>query len=224
MKTEIKWKDSETYEVAITQWLIKYLKDNDIKETHFSRDAGLGKNDTDARTFRKLKAGNRHWSMVDICKLAGYFNVKPSAILARVEQFYEKAGIVIPGKTVEKIIEIGLAENSSAPSLISTWVKKGKSFYFLDCDPKWKSAAPELLQRVMDMTSKQIFPFYPEITSSFGRAWKNKGEDTIQVEYKTSNQKSSKNPSAGKRLLSINSKFVPPNFVVAYVNEIPRGL
>ena len=107
MKHKINWNDNETYELAITQWLVKYLRENNIKETHFSRDAGLGKSETDARTFRKLKEGKRHWSITDLCKLAGYFNLTPSEVLGRIESFYKTEGVVIPGKTVERIIELG---------------------------------------------------------------------------------------------------------------------
>ena len=89
MTKQIHWSDAEAYELAITQWLVKTLRESDIKETHFSREAGLGKGEMDARTFRKLKEGKRHWSMIDLCKLAGYFDIKPSEILSKVELFYQ---------------------------------------------------------------------------------------------------------------------------------------
>ncbi len=222
MKTEIKWNNSEGYELAITQWLVKYLKDNNIMETHFSRDAGLGKNETDARTFRKLKEGNRHWSIVDICKLAGYFDIKPSEILDQVEAFYAQEGIVIPGKTVERIIELGFNQEKDPPTLISTWQKKGRSFVFLDCDPDWKKVAAHVFPRLVGMNSKQIFPYLPEVTDSFGRAWKLKGEDKIEIEYTPLSWKSDKEAKAiaNNHLLRVNSKFVPPDFIVVYVDDI----
>ena len=101
--------------MAITQWLVKHLREKDIRETHFSRDAGLGKSEKDARTFRKLKEGKRHWSIVDLCKVAYYFNEAPSAILSKVEQFYQAEGIVHPEKAGEKIIGMGLARTSRRP-------------------------------------------------------------------------------------------------------------
>ncbi len=221
MKTKIKWNHSEEYELAITQWLVKFLKEKDIKETHFSRDAGLGKSDTDARTFRKLKEGKRHWSIVDICKLAGYFNESPSSILARVEDFYQNEGIVIPGKTVERFLDLGFSQRKDPPTLISTWQKKGKSFVFMDCDPDWKKVANNVIQRIVGMNSKQIFPYLPEVTESFERAWDLKGEDLISIEYisKLKPEKRQLKPDQDKRMLVINSKFVPPNYLVAYVDD-----
>jgi hypothetical protein len=225
MKTDSKWKNSEGYELAITQWLVKYLKDNNIMETHFSRDAGLGKSETDARTFRKLKEGNRHWSIVDLCKLASYFEIKPSKILEKVEEFFAKEGIVIPGKTVERIIELGFNQEKNPPTLISTWQKKGRSFVFLDCDPDWKKVAAHVFPRLIGMNSKQIFPYLPEVSESFVRAWKRKGEDKIEIEY---TPKSGKEVNAGNslnncHLLRINSKFVPPDFIVVYVDDKLRA-
>ncbi|MBU2513594.1 hypothetical protein KJ966_19810 [bacterium] len=222
MKSKIKWNHSDEYELAITQWLIKYLKEKDIKETHFSRDAGLGKSDTDARTFRKLKEGNRHWSIIDICKLANYFDESPSVILSRVEEFYENEGIVIPGKTVERILDLGFNQDKNPPTLISTWQKKGKSFIFMDCDPDWKKVATNVIQRIVGMNSKQIFPYYPEVTESFERAWKLKGEDKISIEYQTKSniEKALLKSDDEQRMLRINSKFVPPDYVVAYVDDI----
>ena len=221
MDSTVKWKDSEAYELAITQWLVKTLQEREIKETHFSRDAGLGRNDTDARTFRKIKEGNRHWSIVDLCKLAGYFGLKPSDVLSRVETFYEKEGVVIPGKTVERIIELGFSKKENTPTLISTWQKKGKGFYFLDCDPSWKKEATGIIPRIIGMTSKQIFPYHPEITASFQKAWANKGENAIELEYSGKKKKKKQGSKTDKlRILRVNSKFVPPDFIVVYVDDI----
>lgn len=222
MEKEINWKNSEEYEIAITQWLIRYLRENEIRETHFSRDVGLGKGDKDARTFRKIKEGNRHWSIIDICKLAGYFKEKPSSVLAKVEEFYEKEGIVIPGKTVERIIELGITRHDPPQTLISTWRKNGKDFLFVDCDQEWKRVAARAIQRVVGMTSRQIFPFYPEVTMSFENAWKRRGEDKLTLEYKITTKIDRKlsQTKDHKRLLSINSKFVPPDFIVVYVDDI----
>lgn len=222
MNSKIKWNDAEAYELAITQWLLKTLRENRIKETHFGRQAGLGKRETDARTFRKLKEGKRHWSLVDICKLAGFFGIKPSEVLSRVETFYEKEGVVIPGRTVERIIELGFTQEKHPPTLISTWRKKGKNFFFLDCDPDWKKVAAGILPRIVGMSSKQIFPRYPEVTVSFESAWNRKGEDRIEIEYTT--KVKAANPAEktdeDHRLLRVNSKFVPPDFIVVYVDDI----
>ncbi len=222
METKIKWNNSDEYELAITQWLVKHLKEKDIKETHFSRDAGLGRSDTDARTFRKLKEGNRHWSIIDLCKLAYYFGERPSAILTKIEEFYEKEGIVIPGKTLERILDLGFTQDKNPPTLISTWQKKGKSFSFLDCDPDWKKVAADVIQRIIGMNSKQIFPYYPEVTESFQRAWNLKGEDKITIEYRSRSdiEKKLLKSRDDNRMLVVNSKFVPPNYVVAYVDDI----
>ena len=221
MKSKTNWNNSEAYELAITQWLIKHLRERNIRETHFSRDAGLGRSETDARTFRKLKEGNRHWSVVDLCKLASYFGLKPSEVLEKVEDFYTTEGVVIPGKTVERIIELGFNQEKNPPTLISTWQKKGRNFVFLDCDPDWKKVAADVFPRIVGMSSKQIFPYLPEVTDSFTRAWQYKGEDKIKIEY---TPKVGKELETGKNhspvhLLEINSKFVPPNFVVAYVDD-----
>ncbi len=220
MKSEINWNSGDFYELAITQWLIRHLRENGIKETHFSREAGLGRNETDARTFRKIKEGKRHWSMIDLCKLAGYLDIRPSDVLARVEAFVEAEGIVIPGKTVERIIELGFSVVES-PTLISTWQRKGKSFIFLDCDPDWKKASSDMIQRVTGMTSKQIFPHNPEVTDSFEQAWKLKGENKITVEYgRPVETRPEKDGSPEKAmLLTVNSRFVPPNFIVAYTEK-----
>jgi len=222
MEAEINWHNGEAYEIAITQWLIRYLRDNDIRETHFSRGAGLGKNETDARTFRKIKEGKRHWSLIDLCKLAGYFGIKPSEILDRVESFVEKEGLVIPGKTVDRILDQGFAQAKPSPTLISTWQRKGKGFVFVDCDPDWKKASSNTIQRVVGMTSKQIFPYFPEVTQSFEQAWNEKGEDRIIIESgaPVEDRNQDKDETTGKRVMAINSRFVPPNFIVAYLNEV----
>jgi hypothetical protein len=221
MNTKIKWNDGEAYELAITQWLVKTLHENRIKETHFGRQAGLGKSETDARTFRKLKEGKRHWSMVDLCKLAGFFGLKPSEVLNQVESFYEKEGVVIPGRTVERVIELGFSQEKHLPILISTWRKKGKSFFFLDCDPDWKKVAAGVIPRIIGMSSKQIFPRYPEVTISFENAWNRKGEDRIEIEYTTKIKTARKDSNPDEdRLLRVNSKFVPPDFIVVYVDDI----
>ncbi len=220
MNSKIKWNDSETYEIAITQWLVKTLQEKEVKETHFSREAGLGKRETDARTFRKLKEGKRHWSIIDLCKLAGYFGLRPSVVLSQVESFFENEGIVIPGKTVEKVIELGFSEKDSS-TLISTWKKKGKGFFFLDCDPSWKKEASEIIPRIIGMNSKQIFPYHPEITESFQKAWDRKGEDKIEIEYgKNVKIKTDSKTGTKLRFLGINSKFVPPDFIVVYVDDM----
>lgn len=210
----MEWNNGDAYEIAITQWLVRHLRDHDIRETHFSRDAGLGRMEKDARTFRKIKEGKRHWSMIDLCKLAGYFNVRPSEILARVEAFAETEGIVIPGKTVERIIELGFSLVES-PTLISTWQRKGKSFVFLDCDPEWKIASSNLIQRVIGMSSKQIFPHNPEITEAFENVWQMKGECRISAQYGRTGETA--------LMLTVNARFVPPNFIVAYTEKIDPG-
>lgn len=222
MTKKIKWNDGEAYELAITQWLVKTLRENRIRETHFSREAGLGKSETDARTFRKLKEGKRHWSVIDLCKLAGYFEITPSEVLARVERFYREEGIVIPGKTVEKIIELGFTQEKNPPTLISTWKKKGRGFFFLDCDPDWKKTAAGIIPRIIGMSSKQIFPTYPEVTESFDKAWNSRGEDRIEIKYitKRKSHQSGDERLQEHRMLKVHSKFVPPDFIVVDVDDI----
>ncbi len=221
---KIKWSNSEEYEIAMTQWIVKHLRENGIKETHFSREAGLGKNETDARTFRKIKEGKRHWSIVDLCKLAGYFGEKPSAILAKIEKHYETEGIIVPGKTAEQIISLGLLQENKSATLISSWKKKGKSFIFENCDPDWKKVAKGEISRIIGMTAKEIFPDYYEIIPSFERAWKTRGGDTIEIWYKTKSSLEKRlldsESIAEKRLLSIHSVFVPPDGIVVYVEDI----
>lgn len=222
MEPEINWNNGDFFEMAITQWLIRYLRKKGIRETRFSREAGLGKNDRDARTFRKIKEGKRHWSMIDLCKLAGYFEMTPSEILARVEAFVREEGVVIPGKTVERIIELGFSL-VDAPTLISTWQKKGKNFVFVDCDPDWKKASSNMIQRVVGMTSKQIFPHNPEVTESFERAWELKGENKITVTYGHDGRQPG-NLEDTSLQLTVNSRFVPPNYIVAYAEEVEDAL
>lgn len=220
MKPEINWKNGDFYEMAITQWLVRYLRENNIKETRFSREAGLGKNDRDARTFRKIKEGKRHWSMIDLCKLAGYFGIRPSEVLEQVETFVRKKGVVIPGKTVERIIDLGFSAVDS-PTLISTWQKKGKSFVFLDCDPDWKRVSSNMLQRVIGMTSKQIFPDNHEVTEAFEQAWEKKGESKITVVYgRPAGNGQMEQAESGGRLLTMDARFVPPNHIVAYAELV----
>ncbi|MBU3914557.1 hypothetical protein KKA14_03400 [bacterium] len=221
---KIKWNNTEEYEIAMTQWIIRHLRANDIKETHFSREAGLGKNETDARTFRKIKEGKRHWSIVDLCKLAEYFGEKPSAILAKIETYYETEGINLPGKTAEQIISLGLSRENKSTTLISSWKKKGKSFIFENCDPDWKKIAKGEISRIIGRTAKEIFPDYSEIIASFERAMKTRGGDTIEIWYKIKSSLEKRlldsESNAEKRLLSVHSVFVPPDGIVVYVEDI----
>ena len=121
--------------------------------------------------------------------------------------------LVIPGKTVERIIDLGFSMVSS-PTLISTWQKKGKAFVFLDCICTGK-ASTNMIQRVVGMTSKQIFP-RPEVTDSFEQAWKRRG-NKITVKYGHLDDSEKKTGFEG--FLTMNSRFVPPDFIVVYVEE-----
>ncbi len=215
-----KWVPDD-YETAITQWIIKMLKEKGIKETHFSRDAGLGKSETDARTFRKIKQGKRHWSIVDLCKVASYFNIDPSLVLSKVEKFYKTQGIVRPGETAEKIIGLGFSQNTESPVLISTWQKKGKTLVLTDCDPEWKKSTRGEFAMIIGMTSREIFPAYPEVTNTLQKALKNQGEASTTVLYrlKTGFEKKILQDDVDEKLVSLKATFVPPDLVVAYTKD-----
>ncbi len=221
MDSKLKW-NSEEYELAITQWVVKTLKELGIKETRFSRDAGLGKSETDARTFRKIKQGKRHWSMADLCKLATYFEENPSSILKKIEKLYRTEGIAMPGKTAEKIISMGLNQSKDSPTLISTWQKKGKLFLLMDCDPEWKKSAQGEIGLIIGMSSKEIFSDYPEITTTLENAWKKKGGEAITLWYtlKTSLVKKMLLSDVDKKFISFNAIFVPPDSIVAYAQDV----
>ncbi len=219
--SKIKW-DSEEYEIAITQWIVKRLKTLKIKETHFSRNAGLGKNETDARTFRKIKEGKRRWSIVDLCKISSFFNENPSSLLSRVEKFYKTEGILIPGKTAVNIFGMGLLQNKESLTLISTWEKKGKNFILKDCDPDWKKSTNGKFAAIIGLTSKEIFPGHPEVTKAFESAWEKRAEEraTICYEVKTSLEKKIFQSNEAKRTLLFNVLFVPADTVVVYAKDI----
>ena len=222
MEKQPEYLDGDAYEMAMTQWLVKHLRENDIRETHFSRDAGLGKSETDARTFRKLKEGKRHWSMVDLCKVSAYFNETPSAILSKVERFYREEGIVHPGKAGERIMGLGLAGEINTTHLISTWKKKGRAFFLKDCDPEWKKVTDGEINKLIGRTSKEIFPAYPEVTAALSKAWKeqNNVSMTLWYDIKTSLARKILQSEPRKRLLAVNATFVPPDSIVAYVKDI----
>jgi len=221
MESNLKW-NSEEYELAITQWVVKTLKELGIKETRFSRDAGLGKSETDARTFRKIKQGKRHWSMADLCKLATYFKEDPSSVLKKVEKLYRTEGIALPGKTADKIISMGLNQSKDSPTLISTWKKKGKLFILMDCDPEWKKSAQGEIGLIIGMSSKEIFPDYPEITTTLESAWEKKGGEATTLWYtlKTRLVKKVLQSDVDKKFISFNAIFVPPDSIVAYAKDV----
>ncbi len=221
MESKLKW-NSEEYELAITQWVVKTLKELGIKETRFSRDACLGKSETDARTFRKIKQGKRHWSMADLCKLATYFEESPSSVLKKIEKLYKTEGIALPGRTAEKIISMGLNQNKDSPTLISTWQKKGKLFILTDCDPEWKKSAQGEINLIIGMSSKEIFSEYPEITTTLESAWRKKGGEAIKLWYtlKTRLVKKVLLSDKDKKFISLNAIFVPPDSIVAYAKDV----
>ena len=222
MESKINYNNSDAYETAITQWLVKHLRENDIKETHFSREARLGKNETDARTFRKLKEGKRHWSIVDLCKVADYFDDTPSSILSKVEQFYHEEGIVHPEKAGDTIIGMGLTQDINTPHLISTWKKKGKAFVLVDCDPDWKKVTKGEINKIIGMASKEIFPAYPEVTVALEKAWREQSNVSMTLWYDIKTELAQKilQSEPRKRLLAVDAMFVPPDSIVAYVKDI----
>lgn len=221
--TSLKKWNSEEYEIAITQWIIRRLREMGIRETHFSRNAGLGKSETDARTFRKIKEGKRRWSVVDLCKVAGFFNETPAAILKQVETFYASEGIVRPGITAEKIFSMGFAGKKKGGPLISTWKKKGKTFALVDCDPEWKKATGGSFSMIMGMNSSDIFKPYPEVTALFEDAFKKNGVSSLHVWYgrrKRINLPSGETETTERWLIFIEAVFVPPDGVVVYAKDV----
>jgi len=225
MTEKINWNDSEAYETAITQWIIRHLKERGVRETHFSREAGLGRSEKDARTFRKLKEGNRHWTVVDLCKVATYFGDTPSAVLAKVERFYREEGIVRTGEIAEKMLGLGLPRQTRMAPLISTWRKRGRIFVLVDCDAQWKKAARGELSRVIGLTSRQIFASYPKVTHLFERVWKTRQREITEIWYQieTSLEKRVLQTDSDRRLFSISLSFVPPDLLVMYAEDVTAG-
>jgi hypothetical protein len=224
MAAKIKWNDSDAYETAITQWIVRHLKEKGVRETHFSREAGLGRSETDARTFRKLKEGKRHWTVVDLCKVAAYFGASPSGILSKVERFYRSEGIVQPDRIAEQMLNLGVERSTGVSPLISTWQKKGRSFVLVDCDEAWKKAAKGELNRVIGLTSKEVFAPYPKVQRLFDRVWKHRQREATEIWYqiKTSLEKKVFLTDSERRLFSINLTYVPPNLIVVYAEDITR--
>lgn len=194
-----------------------------IKETHFSRNAGLGKSETDARTFRKIKEGKRRWSMVDLCKIAGFFGETPASVLEKVETFFQAEGIVRTGITAEKIFSMGFAGKKKGEPLISTWQKTGKNYELIDCDPGWKKSTGGEFSMIIGMNSRDIFQPYPEVTKLLEDAWKTRGVSTLHVWYgrqKKTSLATGESEITKKWLIAVEAIFAPPDFVVAYVKDV----
>ncbi len=215
--------DSRIYEAAITQWVIHQLQERGIRETHFSRRAGLGKNETDGRTFRKIKQGKRRWSLTDICKAASFFDLTPASLLARVETFYHEYGIMRP-ESVEKIMSSGVDAGSGQSPLISTWQKKGKNFLLIDTDPAWRQAAREELAVIIGKSSRDIFRQYPAVTKVIEEAWKKGSQASTRVAYtiKTGLEKKLLASEAAMSHLEfrLTAVFVPSEQVVVYAHPL----
>lgn len=213
-----KFTNSQDYETALTQWIVRQLADQGVPEARFSREAGLGKSETDGRTFRKIKQGKRHWSITDLCKIASWFNEPPSAILEKAEAFYQQEGILKP-ESLEKLMMRGASEG--AP-LISTWQKKGKQFILTEADPAWKKAAADDFSVLMGKTSQEIFRKYPAVTMVLEEAVKKTGQAETIVTYnlKSAMDKKLLPAENGTNCLvfRLNAVFVPPASIVLYAH------
>jgi hypothetical protein len=217
----MKWNGSD-YERGMTRWLVRYLKKQDIRETHFSREAGLGKGGSGARTFRKIKAGDRHWSLIDLCKVAAYFDKTPSEIMAEVERFFQAEGLLHPSRTVAKIIDMGLAGTDREPILISTWRQSGTDFVLVDCDAEWKRCAKGEIRWFIGLGSREIFEAYPEVSKTLQRAWQTRQQASTQFWYRPITELARKVlcTNSAKRYLSATAVFVPPDMVVTYTRDL----
>jgi len=217
----MKWNGPD-YERGITRWLVSYLKRQDIKETHFSREAGLGKGGSDARTFRKIKAGDRHWSLIDLCKVAAYFDKTPSAIMAEVECFCQAEGALYPSRTAAKVIDMGLAGAENESILISTWRQSGSDFVLVDCDAQWKRVAKGEIRWLIGLRSREIFDAYPEVSRTLQRAWKTRQQAATQFWYRPVTKLAQKVlcTKSNRKYLSATAVFVPPDMVVVYTQDL----
>lgn len=83
----------------------------------------------------------RYWSLIDLCKVAAYFDKTPSEIMAEVEHFCQAEGLLHPSRTVAKIIDMGLAGADREPILIFTRRQSATDFVLVDCDAEWKRCA-----------------------------------------------------------------------------------
>lgn len=218
--------NSDLYETALTQWIVKQLEKEGITETHFSRSAGLGKNETDGRTFRKIKQGKRRWSMTDLCKVAGFFDLSPAAILAKVEAFYSEYGIMRP-ESLEKIMACGVDAAGRDAPLVSTWQKKGKKIILIDGDPDWKKAANGEFAVIIGKTCRELFRHNPEVTEVLETAWQKKAQAETQVSYNINNESARKLLSVSRdntRLLfRLTAVFAPPENIILYAYHKKEG-
>ncbi len=217
----MKWNGPD-YERGMTGWLVRYLRKLDVRETHFSREAGLGKGGSGARTFRKIKAGERHWSLIDLCKVANYFDETPSAIMDKVERFCQAQGLLNPSQTAAKVIDMGLASSEKAPTLISTWRQAGDDFILVDCDAKWKKIAKGEIRWLIGLGSREIFATYPEVSQTLRRAWQTRHQASTAFWYRPTTRLAKKVlcTNSTKKYLSATAVFVPPDMVVTYTRDL----
>ena len=96
--------DCDLFHKAVTDWLIETLDEADIKHARFAYDVGLT-TQTDGKLLRNAKTGSRKWTMIDICKIANYFNEHPSYIIAKIEVYYEKNRDSIQKKIFQKALQ-----------------------------------------------------------------------------------------------------------------------
>jgi len=217
----MKWNGPD-YERGMTRWLVRYLKEQDIRETRFSREAGLGKGGSAARTFRKIKAGERHWSLIDLCKVAACFDKSPSAVMAEVERFCQAEGLLHPSRTAAKVIGMGLAGVENTPILVSTWRRLGTDFVLLDCDAAWKKAANDEIRWLIGLGSREIFEAYPQVSKTLERAWRNRHQASTAFWYHPTTSLARKvlGTAGGRKYLSATAVFVPPDMVVTHTRDL----
>ena len=92
----------------------------------------------------------------------------------------------------------------------------------MDCDPEWKKVTNGEISKLIGMTSKEIFPAYPAVTAALSKAWKDQNNVSMTLWYdiKTILAQKILQSEPRKRLLAVNATFVPPDSIVAYVNDI----
>ena len=214
--------NSLTYEAAITQWLIDELKKRAILETRFSRDAGLGKSETDARTFRKIKEGKRHWSVVDLIKIANYFNEDPSKLMEQVEAYYQANDVQPALRTARRIMGESLTRIDTEVQLISTWRRQNDDVVLVDCDANWRKITRGDISLLIGLPSARIFPDYPEVTSALNQAWESRGQNVLEFWYqlKTPLDHQLLESDAPSRFLHLRALYAPAEYVVVYVTDI----
>ena len=213
------------YERVMTRWLVRHLKREGVRETHFSRQVGLGKGASGERTFRKIKEGKRHWSLIDLCKVADHLGESPSDLLARVERFYREEGLMHPSRAAANALGMGLAGAGRAPVLIATWRREGADFILVDCDAEWKKLAQGEIRWLIGLTSREIFEAYPQVTETLERVWQTRQESDTAFWYRPASRLARKvlGSDSARKYLSATATFVPPDMVVSYTRDLTEA-